>query len=132
LADVFAGREPQNPPRFGEVVEIAIEHASLLCKWAGEDQAMRMFRRHSGWYTKGFRGSAKLRAHLMRVTTLGELEDVLGGVDATEPFPPEAMRVPRGKTAGRQRVALPEGFLANRLVDDTPPVHLDIPAPAGG
>ncbi len=132
LADVFAGREPQNPPPFGEVVEIAIEHASLLCEWAGEDQAMRMFRRHSGWYTKGFRGSAKLRAGLMRVTTLRELEDVLRRVDAAEPFPPEAMRVPRGKTAGRQKVALPEGFLANRLVDDTPPVHLDIPALAGG
>ncbi len=132
LADVLAGREPQNPPPFGEVVEIAIEHASLLCEWAGEDQAMRMFRRHSGWYTKGFRGSAKLRAGLMRVTTLRELEDVLRRVDAAEPFPPEAMRVPRGKTAGRQKVALPEGFLANRLVDDTPPVHLDIPALAGG
>ncbi len=132
LADVLAGREPQNPPPFGEVVEIAIEHASLLCEWAGEDQAMRMFRRHSGWYTKGFRGSAKLRACLMRVTTLRELEDVLRRVDAAEPFPPEAMRVPRGKTAGRQKVALPEGFLANRLVDDTPPVHLDIPALAGG
>ncbi len=132
LADVLAGREPQNPPPFGEVVEIAIEHASLLCEWAGEDQAMRMFRRHSGWYTKGFRGSAKLRARLMRVTTLRELEDVLRRVDAAEPFPPEAMRVPRGKTAGRQKVALPEGFLANRLVDDTPPVHLDIPALAGG
>ena len=132
LADVFEGREPRDPPLLGEVVQIAVEHAALLCEWAGEDQAMRMFRRHSGWYTKGFRGSAKLRARLMRVATLGELEDVLSAVDAAEPFPPEAMRVPRGKTAGRQKVSLPEGFLAERLIDDTPPVHLDIPALAGG
>lgn len=132
LADVFEGREPSDPPLLGEVVDIAIEHATFLCEWVGEDQAMRMFRRHSGWYTKGFRGSAKLRARLMRVTTLSELEDVLRAVDVTEPFPPEAMRVPRGKTAGRQKVSLPEGFLANRLDDDTPPVHLDIPALAGG
>jgi nifR3 family TIM-barrel protein len=132
LADVFEGREPRDPPLLGEVVQIAVEHAALLCEWAGEDQAMRMFRRHSSWYTKGFRGSAKLRARLMRVATLGELEDVLSAVDAAEPFPPEAMRVPRGKTAGRQKVSLPEGFLADRLIDDTPPVHLDIPALAGG
>ena len=125
LADVFEGREPQNPPTFGEVVEIAIEHATLLSEWAGEAPAMRMFRRHSSWYTKGFRGSAKLRARLMRVTTLTELEEVLRAGDQAEPFPPDAMRVPRGKTAGRQKVSLPEGFLQNRLIDDTSPVYVD-------
>ena len=125
LADVFEGREPQNPPTFGEVAEIAIEHAALLSVWAGEAPAMRMFRRHSSWYTKGFRGSAKLRARLMRVNTLSELKAVLRAGDRAEPFPPDAMRVPRGKTAGRQRVSLPEGFLENRLTDDTSPVYVD-------
>jgi tRNA-dihydrouridine synthase len=125
LAEVFDGHEPPNPPTFGEVVEIALEHARLLSEWAGESQAMRMFRRHSSWYTKGFRGSAKLRSRLMGVTGLQELEDVLGTVDASEPFPPEAMRVPRGKTAGRQKVSLPEGFLENRLTDETTPAYVD-------
>jgi hypothetical protein len=91
-----------------------------------------MFRRHSSWYTKGFRGSAKLRARLMRVTALTELEEVLRSADPSEPFPPEAMRVPRGKTAGRQKVSLPEGFLENRLTDDTPPVHIDATIISGG
>lgn len=131
LAAVFAGREPENPPRFGEVVDIALEHASLLCEWATEEPAMRMFRRHSSWYTKGFPGSAKLRSRLMRVTTLVELQEVLRAADRNEPFPPEAMRVPRGKSAGRQKVALPEGFLDNRLTDDTPPVHAPA-TPSGG
>jgi len=125
LSDVFEGREPANPPTFGEVVEIAIEHATLLSEWAGEAPAMRMFRRHSSWYSKGFRGSAKLRARLMRVTTLVELEEVLCAANPSEPFPPEAMRVPRGKTAGRQQVSLPEGFLQNRLTDNTPPTYVD-------
>ena len=132
LADVFAGREPQDPPSFGEVAEIALQHATLLCEWAGEVPAMRMFRRHSSWYTKGFRGSAKLRARLMRVSALRELEEVLRSADPSEPFPPEAMRVPRGKTAGRQKVSLPEGFLENRLSDDTPPVQVDAIALSGG
>jgi nifR3 family TIM-barrel protein len=125
LADVFEGREPQNPPSFGEVAEIAIEHAALWGQWAGEAPAMRMFRRHSSWYTKGFRGSAKLRARLMRVCTLSELLEVLRAADPTEPFPPGAMRVPRGKTAGRQKVSLPQGFLQDRLTDDTSPVYVD-------
>ena len=86
---------------------------------------MRMFRRHSSWYTKGFRGSAKLRSRLMRVTTLPELEEVLRSANPEEPFPPEAMRVPRGKTAGRQKVSLPEGFLQDRLTDHTPPTYVD-------
>jgi nifR3 family TIM-barrel protein len=130
LADVFEGSEPQDPPCFGEVADIAIEHATLLSDWAGEAPAMRMFRRHSSWYTKGFRDSAKLRSRLMRVTALAELEEVLRSANSSEPFPPQAMRVPRGKTAGRQRVALPEGFLENRLTDDTPPLHAD--ATSGG
>jgi nifR3 family TIM-barrel protein len=132
LADVFEGREPANPPAFGEIVDIALEHATLLADWAGEGPAMRMFRRHSSWYTKGFRGSAKLRARLMRVATLSELEEILRAADPSEPFPPEAMRVPRGKTAGRQKVSLPEGFLENRLTDATPPVHVDAQAVSGG
>lgn len=125
LADVFEAREPQNPPTFGEVAEIALEHAALLSQWAGEAPAMRMFRRHSSWYTKGFRGSAKLRARLMRVTTLSELRQVLRAGDPAQPFPPGAMRVPRGKTAGRQKVALPEGFLQNRLIDDASPAYVN-------
>ena len=132
LADVFEGREPQNPPCFGEVADIALEHATLLCKWAGEAPAMRMFRRHAAWYTKGFRDSAKLRARLMRVTTFTELQEVLRSACPWEPFPPEAMRVPRGKTAGRQKVALPEGFLENRLTDETPPAHVDASDVSGG
>jgi nifR3 family TIM-barrel protein len=113
------------PWLFRDLADVFEEHATFLSEWAGEAPAMRMFRRHSSWYTKGFRGSAKLRSHLMRVTTLPELEEVLRSADPSEPFPPEAMRVPRGKTAGRQKVSLPEGFLENRLTDDTSPVYVD-------
>lgn len=120
LADVFEGRSPQNPPPLGGVVEVMLEHARLLVAWLGETGAMRSFRKHSSWYTKGFRGGAALREQLMRVTRLAELAAILAGVDHTQPFPPEAMRVPRGKTGGRQTVALPAGYLDD-LEDATPP-----------
>jgi nifR3 family TIM-barrel protein len=120
LADVFAGREPENPPNYGGVVEAMLEHARLLVEWIGETEAMRAFRKHSSWYTKGFRGGGELRQRLMQVTHLLELREVLAGVDSAHPFPPEAMRVPRGKTGGTQKVALPEGYLDD-LDDATPP-----------
>jgi nifR3 family TIM-barrel protein len=121
LARVFDGREPEDPPRLGGVVDVMLEHARLLAAWIGEEApAMRAFRKHSSWYTKCFPGSAPLRQRLMQVTGLQELGDVLAAVDGTLPYPPEAMRVPRGKTGGTQRVALPEGYL-DHLHDDRPP-----------
>jgi nifR3 family TIM-barrel protein len=132
LADVFAGREPRNPPDYGGVAEVMLEHARLLVGWLGhEGAAMRAFRKHSSWYTKGFRGGAPLRQRLMQVTALAELEEILLTVDRGQPFPPDAMRVPRGKTAGTQKVALPEGYLDD-LDDDTPPGAEAEAADSGG
>lgn len=121
LADVFDGREPSDPPRFGQVVEIMLEHAEKLAEWMGEGHAMRAFRRHASWYTKGFRGSAEMRRNLMQVTTLDQLRAILEAHDADEPFPPSAMRVQRGKTSGTQKVSLPQGFLEDRLENADPP-----------
>ena len=120
LARVFEGKEPENPPTLGVVRDIMLEHASLLTSWFGERMAMRSFRRHSTWYTKGFRGSAELRAKLMQIATLSDLQAALTNVDAEQPFPPSAMRVPRGKGSGTQAVSLPENYLLDRD-DATPP-----------
>ena len=131
LADVFASLAPQNPPNLGGVVDVMLEHARLLATWCGEPAAMRAFRKHSAWYTKGFAGGAALRERLMRVETRAELEAALATVDHGQAFPPSAMRVPRGKAAGTQRVALPDGFLDD-LQDDTPPSVLAEVADSGG
>jgi nifR3 family TIM-barrel protein len=120
LADVFEGRSPANPPDFGGVVDVMLEHARLLFDWLGEEDGLRSFRKHATWYTKGFAGGASLRERLMRIRTMADLSDALAGVDRSMPFPPEAMRVPRGKTAGTQTVALPQGYLDD-LADATPP-----------
>jgi len=120
LADVFAGREPTPPPRLGEIVDVMVEHAELLERWAGAPWGARMFRKHATWYTKGFRHSTRLRDRLIRIDTLDALREILAGVDRDEPFPPSALRVPRGKHGGTQKVALPDGYLDD-LADATPP-----------
>jgi nifR3 family TIM-barrel protein len=132
LADVFEGREPQDPPALGGVVDVMIEHARGLAEWLGDEAAaMRAFRKHSSWYTKCFPGSAPLRERLMHVSALEELAAALGGVDRSLPYPPEAMRVPRGKTSGTQKVSLPDGYLES-LDDDTPPGRWAETADSGG
>jgi nifR3 family TIM-barrel protein len=131
LADVFNGREPLDPPDFGAVLEIMFHHARKLSDWFGERLAMQSFRRHASWYTKGFRLSSEIRSALMRIETVAQLEDLFQGVDRSQPFPPAAMRVVRGKATGTQKVALPAGYLDN-LEDDRPLAGSDIEGEDGG
>ena len=133
LADVFRGREPVDPPRFGEVARVMLDHAERLVGWMGERLGVRNFRKHATWYTKGFPGSTRLRDALIRIETQGELRAILDATDASEPFPPGAMRLPRGKRGGRQKVVLPEGYLDD-LADATPPAAelADTAAVSGG
>jgi nifR3 family TIM-barrel protein len=120
LVDVFSGATPRTPPTFGEVAQIMIEHATLLVEWFGEQVAMRCFRKHGGWYTKGFPSSAKLRERLMGVCSLAELEEALSTIDRDQPFPEHGHLVRRGKRSGTQKVVLPKGFWDDPD-DETPP-----------
>lgn len=120
LAEAFDGESATPPPALGEVADILLEHARRLSDWMGEAHALRAFRRHATWYLKGFRGSARFRETFMQIQTLSELEALMAGVDRAEPFPAGALRVSRGKRAGTQKVALPEGYLRDRQ-DERPP-----------
>ena len=131
LADVFNGREPLDPPKFEVVLEIMLRHARILADWFGERLAMRSFRRHASWYTKGFRVSSEIRAALMRVERVCQLEQLFSDVDRSQPFPPSAMRVVRGKATGTQKVSLPAGYLDN-IEDDAPLAGSDEDAGDGG
>src|SRR5437667_161051 len=131
LADVFNGREPLDPPKFEVVLEIMFRHARILADWFGERLAMHSFRRHASWYTKGFRVSSNIRAALMRVETVCQLEQLFSDVDRSQPFPPSAMRVVRGKATGTQKVSLPAGYLDN-VEDDAPLPGSDLDAGDGG
>lgn len=137
LAELACGLEPSPPPNFGEVARIMREHAAAMVDWhRGLDESdpeseptrrgpvepavMRSFRKHTAWYTKGFRGSAALRERLMHVASLADLDELLATCDPAEPFPEAALRAVRGKRGRQPRVILPDGFRAS-LDDDTPP-----------
>ena len=121
LVDVFDGREPAPGPTFGEVADTMVEHAQLLTNWFEDEKlSLLAFRKHAGWYTKGFSSSARLRNRLMRAETLADLTKALGEINRDEAYPENAHLFRRGKRQGTQKVVLPHGYLDN-LDDDTPP-----------
>jgi len=130
LAAAFDGRPPPALPRLGQVRTTMLRHAELLAEWDGEQHAVRDFRKHAGWYLKGFAVGGDTRAALGRIGSLGELRALLDTLDPDEPYPPGALGVPRGRTTGMRRVALPEGWLAD-ADDATVPAGAEL-AHSGG
>ena len=107
-------------PTLGEVAAIMRRHAQLLAEWLGEREGCADFRKHVAWYLKGFPVGSQLRRSLAMVSSLSELDDLLGKLDPTVPFPREVLGEPRGRTTPPGPVHLPEGWLASRDDDDIP------------
>lgn len=61
------------PPSITERMNVMLRHAESVCGQKGERNGMREMRKHALWYTKGLRGSAKLRAKFSTVRELHEL-----------------------------------------------------------
>ena len=120
LAQAFAGLEPDPPPDLAGVLAIMLDHARRLVDLFGAEMGLRQMRKWTSWYTKGFRGSAGVRAELSRIERLSAIEELVGRLDLAEPFPVAALRAHRAKGGRTQRVRLPEGFLDDPE-DDTPP-----------
>jgi nifR3 family TIM-barrel protein len=115
------GRGGRRLPSLGEVARVMRRHAELLVQWYGDERdGCTDFRKHVAWYLKGFPVGNELRRSLAMAGSLSELDDLLGKLDADEPFPVATLGQPRGRTNSPGRVALPEGWLADRDVDAVP------------
>ena len=139
----FNGREKRLLPSLGEVAQVMLRHAALLVEWiagaesyearrniAAEEHGCREFRKHVAWYLKGFPVGGELRRALSMVSTLNELEDLLGKLDAAAPFPESTIGKPRGRTNSPGKVTLPEGWLDDRD-DMTVPEGAEIDSSGG-
>ncbi len=112
LAAAFAGEPVATLPTLGEVAAMMRRHAELLALHMGEERACKEFRKHVSWYLKGFGVGGPLRHALALITTLAELDDLLGRLDPAQMFPRSELGTPRGRQGGpRRSVALPEGWL---------------------
>jgi tRNA-dihydrouridine synthase len=120
LAAAFAGTEVRVQPGLGEVAATMRRHAVLLTEHYGDEgRACRDLRKHIAWYLKGFAAGGAVRSRLGLVDSLAHLDDLLAGLDWSQPWPGEPAEGQRGRAGTPQpRVALPEGWLASRELDD--------------
>ncbi len=125
LADAFAGRPHHEPPSLGQIGGMMRTHVGLLCELFGEDIGVRQFRKHAGWYLTGFPVGSSVRKSLAQAGSLSEVDDLVGSLPASLPFPVEALRMARGHTNGPRAVRLPDGWLES-VDDPTPPTGGDI------
>jgi nifR3 family TIM-barrel protein len=110
LQAAFAGLPIPDGPSLGEVAGVLRTHAELLTEHYGEDKGVRDLRKHMAWYLRGFPVGGDLRRSFAMVSTLVELDDLIGQLDHDALFPSEA-EGPRGRQGSPAKVVLPEGWL---------------------
>ena len=72
---------------------------------------MRDFRKHTSWYLSGYPVGPEVRRRLSMVSSLQELDDLLGPLDRSLAIVEGGERIKRGHTNGPRKVALPDGYL---------------------
>lgn len=110
----------QARPTLGVVAATVRRHTELLADFFstddqnGEEWACRDIRKHMSWYFKGYPVGSDLRSALARVESLQQLDDLLGQLDWSQPYPGEDAEGPRGRAGHPKRTVLPEGWLDSR------------------
>ena len=142
LIDALSGRPVSPAPRLAVVVEAMARHGRLLVehftefdvrdgKRSGEDLAMCDFRKHTSWYLTGYPVGPEVRHRLAQVSTLIELDELLGTLDPSAELVAGGERIKRGHANGPVKVALPDGYLDD-LDDLTIPDDDAVMAVSGG
>jgi nifR3 family TIM-barrel protein len=117
--------EPAVAPRsLGVVIAAVQRHARLLTEHygdhGGERFAMRDFRKHTNWYMSGYPVGPEARRRLSQISSLDELDAILGELDPTLHLVDGGERIKRGHANGPIKVALPEHYLDDRDALDVP------------
>jgi nifR3 family TIM-barrel protein len=102
-------------PSLGEVAAAIRRHTELLTEFfEDEDRACRDIRKHVAWYFKGDPVGHEVRASLSMIKTLAEMDDVLGTLDGSLPYPGVDAEGPRGRAGSPKRPSLPDKWLDSR------------------
>lgn len=64
-------------PDWQERLDMAIEHLGLVVGFKGEKTGLLEMRKHLAWYTKGFRGAARIRDSINKTDSLEDLVALL-------------------------------------------------------
>lgn len=105
-------------PNLGEVADAFKRHAELLVEFfENETHACRDIRKHVAWYFKGYPVGGEFRASLAQVQSLSHMDEILGTLDRSQPFPGDEAEGPRGRLGGAKVCSLPENWLQSRSLD---------------
>jgi len=111
LVSAFKGEASLAGPTLFEVRQIMLRHGQLLVEFfESEGRAMRDFRKNMAWYLKGFSVPRQLRANFGMVSSLSELEHLLGQLEEQQ-YPVDIADAPRGRRSHGRSVHLPDGWL---------------------
>ena len=120
LARAFEGDLTVSVPTLGEVTGVMATHARLLVEWFDLFTGIRSFRKHTGWYLKGYPTGPDVRRRLSVVEDLDELAALLSELDR-EAMPHDgATRMARGHTQGPRPVRLPHRYLEGEWNEPIP------------
>jgi len=121
LAAAFTGAHAKAEPTLGEVARGFRRHAELLVEFfdGDEGRACRDIRKHVAWYFKGYAVGGETRAALAQASSLTEIDDLLGRLDADQPYPGADAEGQRGRAGTPKRPALPDRWLDSRELQET-------------
>ncbi len=118
LAATLTGTPTVTVPTLGFVGAVMQDHAQLLIDWFDDYIGIRTFRKHTGWYLKGYPVGPGLRQELAAVESLEQLDRLVAMLPAHALPHPGSTRMARGHTRGPRPVKLPRGYLEGRWDED--------------
>ena len=115
LALAFGGEGKTVDATLGFVADAFRRHAELLVEFfEDEDRGCRDIRKHVSWYFKGYPVGGDIRTGLATASSLQEIDDLLGRLDRSAPYPGADAEGQRGRAGHPKRTALPEKWLESR------------------
>jgi nifR3 family TIM-barrel protein len=107
-------------PNLGQVADAFKRHAELLVEFfESEEHSCRDIRKHVAWYFKGYPVGGEFRAALSQVQSLAHMDDILGTLDRSEPYPGELAEGPRGRLGSQKACSVPDGWLDSEQLNES-------------
>ncbi|MDR2254990.1 MAG: tRNA dihydrouridine synthase DusB [Arthrobacter sp.] len=118
LQNALSGSAERFHPSLGEVSGAFRRHAELLIEhFEDEFRGLQDLRKHVAWYFKGYQVGGETRSGLAKVSSMEELDELLGQLDADAPYPGRAAEGSRGRAGSAKRPHLPQDWLESRSMN---------------